>query len=40
MVESNAADIVNMTEQVNILNQMVEKMNQLLSHGDEVTLNN
>lgn len=39
MVESNAADIVNMTEQVNILNQMVEKMNQLLSHG-EVTLNN
>lgn len=39
MVESNTADVVNMTEQVNILNQMVEKMNQLLSQG-EVTSNN
>lgn len=34
MVEGNTADIVNMTEQVNVLNQMVEKMNQLLSHGE------
>lgn len=31
MVESNTADAVNMMEQVNILNQMVEKINQLLS---------